>query len=84
MRLGSEDKPFITAELKVLHRQKNREYCKRGKSLKYVTLKKKFDELYKHEAKIYMEKTLGELKHSNPSKMYSVFETFGCKTGGLR
>ena len=28
MKLGSQDKPFITAELKNLHK-KNREYCKR-------------------------------------------------------
>ena len=30
MKIGCKDKPFITAELKILHRRKNREYCKRG------------------------------------------------------
>ena len=38
MKIGCEDKPFITAELKILHRRKNREYCKRGKSAKYMSL----------------------------------------------
>ena len=42
MKIGDQDKPFITAELKSLHRKKSREYCKRGKSNKYLELKKNF------------------------------------------
>ena len=77
MKLGDKDKPFITAQLKVLHRRKSREYVKRGKSPKYLTLKKKFEELYKVEAKKYLEKTLGELKESNPGKISSILKRLG-------
>ena len=83
MKIGCKDKPFITAELKILHRRKNREYCKRGKSAKYMSLKKKFDELYKVEAKEYMKKTVGELKQSNPSKMYSILKRLGARPGDI-
>ena len=48
MKIGSQDKPFITAKLKQLDRQKRREYVKRGKSDKYKSLKKQFDIKYKH------------------------------------
>ena len=38
MKQGSQDKTFITAELKKIARQKGREYNKRGKTEKYKTL----------------------------------------------
>ena len=38
MKISSNDKPWITRELKKLHRQKSREYLKRGKSMKYKNL----------------------------------------------
>ena len=41
-RISSQDKPWITAELKKLNRLKVREYVKKGKSLKYKELSKKF------------------------------------------
>ena len=40
MKLGSQDKLFITSKLKQLDRQKKREYNKRGKTEKYRSLKK--------------------------------------------
>ena len=83
MKLGSQDKPFITAELKNLHRRKGREYCKRGISEKYLELKKKFDTLYKREAQSYLNKTVSELRISNPGKMYSVLKWLGSKPGDL-
>ena len=46
MKLGSQDKPFITAELKRISRQKNREYNKRGKTEKYKQLDNLFQTKY--------------------------------------
>ena len=40
MKLGCQEKLFITAELKRLDRQKRREYFKKGKTEKYLRLKK--------------------------------------------
>ena len=79
MLMFSYDKPFITAELKTLHRKKCREYYKHGKSVKYLSLKRKFDDLYKYEAKKYLTKTVNELKFSNPGKMYSILKRLGSK-----
>ena len=58
LAISSYDKPFITAELKTLHRKKCREYYKHGKSVKYLSLKRKFDDLYKYETKKYLTKTV--------------------------
>ena len=41
IKLTNSDKPFITIELKKLDRQRNREYLKSGKSIKYYSLKNK-------------------------------------------
>ena len=38
IKLSSQDKAFITAELKKIKRQKGREYIKRGKTEKYKRL----------------------------------------------
>ena len=73
MKLGSQDKPFITAELKNLHR----------KTEKYHELRTKFDNLYKHKAQSYLHKTIDELRNTNPGKMYSVLKLIGSKPGDL-
>ena len=41
LKLSNHDKPWMTRELKQLHRQKSREYIKRGKTLKYTELSHK-------------------------------------------
>ena len=53
MKISSQDKPFITAELKKIDRKKNREYTKRGKTEKYKQLEKQFQAKYKIEAQKY-------------------------------
>ena len=49
-KIGSQDKPIINSELKKIHRLRQREYVKRGKSLKYKSLAKEFKTKYKAEA----------------------------------
>ena len=56
MRIGPQDKPFITPELKQLKRLRQREYCKNGKSLKYQELRNKFDQKYKLAAQRFLRK----------------------------
>ena len=80
-RIGSQDEPFITSELKLLHRRKNREYCKRGKSAKYFDLKKEFDDLYKREASNYLGKTVTELRNTNLGKMHAILKRLGARPG---
>ena len=47
IKLSSQDKLFITAEVKRIDRKKNREYLKKGKTEKYLKLKGLFDLKYK-------------------------------------
>ena len=63
----------------MLHRRKNREYCKRGKSAKYFDLKKEFDDLYKREASNYLGKTVAELRNTNLGKMHSILKRLGAR-----
>ena len=74
MKVSSQDKPWINAELKTLARQKNREYNKRGKSLKYRNLAKKFDDKFKTEAAKYLRKNMDELIESKPGQAYNVLK----------
>ena len=52
-RLSSHDKPFITSEIKKIDRQRSREYVKNGKSVKYMRLKKLFNEI--HQQLLFIE-----------------------------
>ena len=81
MKLGSQDKLFISAELKRIARLKNREYVKKGKSEKYLTLKKDFDVKYKKEAKKYLEKNLDALGEAKPGQAFNVLKRLGAQPG---
>ena len=81
MKLSSQDKPFITGELKRIDRLKNREYAKRGKSEKYKELEKKFKSTYRSEAGKYLNKNLDALKSSKPGQAYSILKKMGAQPG---
>ena len=81
MRISSQDKAWITAELKTIDRQKNREYIKRGKTLKYKNLEQKFRLKYKAEAEKYLRKNMDDLMTTNPGKAYSILKKMGAAPG---
>ena len=64
MKVGTHEKPFISAELKKLSRQKMREYNKRGKTQKYLNLAKQFGTKYNAAAEAYLRKNMDNLKHT--------------------
>ena len=72
IRLSSQDKPWVTGELKAIDRLKNREYNKRGKTLKYKELAKIFEQKYKMEAQKFLTKNVDELMECNPGKAYNI------------
>ena len=74
LKLRSQDKPFITENLKILKRQKSREYTKKGKTPKYYDLAKKFKLLYASEAKKYLDKNMNALKETKPGKAYHILK----------
>ena len=81
MKIGSQDKPFINAELKKIDRRKRREYQKRGKSEKFLELKKQFDQKYKDAAEKYLNKQMDELRVSKPGQAFSVLKRLGGQPG---
>ena len=80
-KVGSQDKPWVDCELKRIHRQKQREYIKKGKSTKYKLLAEKFEVKYKTAAEKYMRKNIDELKHTNPGQAYSILKKMGAQPG---
>ena len=81
VRLSSQDKVFITSELKLIKRQKSREYIKRGKTQKYKELDKLFKTKYKMEAEKYLNKNLDALRDAHPGKAYSILKKMGAQPG---
>ena len=81
MKIGPQDKPFITPELKKLKRCKQREYCKNGKTPKYHELRAKFDQKYKQAAQNFLNKKKKELKVTEPGKAYRVLKNMGAQPG---
>ena len=70
-RICSEDKPWISLELKQLCRKMKREFCKNKKSAKWIHLKNTFEEKCKKAKEKYYNNIVHDLKTSNPSKWYS-------------
>ena len=81
LRLSSQDKPWVNSEIKQIDRQKSREWTKRGKTLKYQELAKKFKQKYEIEAEKYLNKNVTELMESKPGQAYSVLKRMGAQPG---
>ena len=79
--LEKQDKPWVTAELKKLSRQKSREYHKRGKTDKYKKMAKMFKEKYHKEASKFLRKKMDELKESKPGQAYNILKKMGAQPG---
>ena len=84
IRMRPFDKPYFTGELKSLDRRKKREYKKRGKSEKYMEIKRKYEAKLKKAAQSYLEKNVRSLKESDPSKYYSTLKRMGSEPGDCK
>ena len=80
-KLSSQDKPFINFDLKKLHRRKQREYVKNGKSKKYDDLSAKFEAKFCAAAEKYMRRKIDDLKESNPGQAYKFLKDLGAQPG---
>ena len=81
VRLRTEDKPFITREIKILDRQRRREYNKRGKTWKYVELNERYLRKLKSATQEFLDKTVRTLMESAPGKAYSILKRLGAQPG---
>ena len=68
VRITTQDKQFITAELKTLDRKKKKEWKRHGRSEEYRRIKGEFDMKYKKAANSYLKKAVSTLKNENPGK----------------
>ena len=67
--------------MKKIHRRRQLEYTKRGKSAKYKAIDKEFEVKYKAEALKYMQNNIDSLKHSNPGRAFSTLKRLGAQPG---
>ena len=81
IKISSQDSPWINSELKTIHRQKGREYNKRGKSKKYKILENSFKTKSEAAAEKYLRKNVDELKQTNPGKAYRIIKQMGAQPG---
>ena len=71
IKLNENDQPWASPELKILDRQRKREYTKNKKSEKWKMLDAKFKSKSSIEKETYYENIVQDLKTSNPGKWYS-------------
>ena len=83
VKIGIEDKPFMTNELKKLKRLRMREYVRNGKSEKYIKLREEFKVKFKKESQLFLRKNVDSLKESDPGKAYNVLKRMGAMPGEL-
>lgn len=61
VKLSGQDKPYLTQELKQIDRKIKREYCKHGKSNKYIQFKEVYDEKLKKASAAFINKNVKSL-----------------------
>jgi hypothetical protein len=67
----SDDKPWITSEIKQLDRKQKREFCKNRKSAKWIKLNKTYKDKFKQAKNYYYQNIVKDLKNSNPGQWFS-------------
>ena len=71
------DKPWITEELKVIRRRRQRIYRKEGRSMAYLNLKDEFDKKLKLEAAKYVKKLNEEVSSGKRGSSYAAIRKLG-------
>ena len=65
------DKPYMTEELKLIRRQRQRIYRKFGKSAKYKLLRDHFNSKLKKEAEKYKQRVINEVNEGKRGNLYA-------------
>ena len=71
LKLTSEDKPWVTQEVKILDRKCKREFYKNQKSAKWQELRKKFKDKCQSAKESYYKNMVEDLKETNIGQWYS-------------
>ena len=81
VRVSSQDKPFITCELKKLDKYAKREYRLRGKTEKYVKLKSVYDTKFKKASSEFLRGCITDMMEEAPGKAYRAMKKLGARPG---
>ena len=79
--IKSDDKPYFKENLRRLKRQRQREYYKHGRSMKYLELKEKFEEKLKIEKLKYIQKVCSEVVEGSRGSKYPALQRLGFRPG---
>ena len=79
--LRPTDKAFITNEMKTIDRMREKEYARRGKSVRFHLLKNKFDTLFAKASKVFLTKNVDMLVMTKPGKAHRVLRKMGARPG---
>ena len=77
LKITTEDKPWVTQEIKILDRKCKREFYKHHKSTKWQEMHKKFKEKCQSAKESYYKNMVEDLKHTNVSQWYSKVKRMG-------
>ena len=61
IKIYDGDKEWMTPQLRILRRQKSREYQKNKKSIKFIELEKKFHDMKDFNSREYIKKKVEEV-----------------------
>ena len=81
VKLRVQDKPYITKELKTIHRQRTREYRKWGKSQKYINLTKQFECKLLKSSSQFVRKNVDSIMQAKPGQAYKALKRMGAQPG---
>ena len=81
VKVRTEDKPYITKELKILDRKRRREYRRHGKTDKYQDLNSRYAQKMKAASQDFLDKSVRSLMESAPGKAYGILKRMGAQPG---
>ena len=77
VKISSLDRKWMTPNLKILLRRKQREFLKNRKSSKWRNLDRRFKKLKRSSIKNFYSKFVSDLKQSDPGKWYQMAKRLG-------
>ena len=78
------DQPWITQDLKKLKRIRRREFCRHGRSDKYIQLKNQFEMKKKDAVQKYTDKIIEEVREGSKSSSYKALRKLGVRSGDIK
>ena len=79
--ISKQDKPWFNEQLRILKRQRMREYVRHGKTENYAQLRQKYDDKLKSEMLKYYAKIMAEVTEGRRGSSYPALKKLGRRPG---